>query len=220
MSARLTVFTKPWKVPLPELARHIRALGFDGIEMPVRPGYSVTPENVTEELPRAVSILADHNLTIASIAGPTDERTLAACATTGVPIIRICVGHREDETYTQGEARLQREFEALVPRLAAHGVTLGIQNHSGAGMSAIRRACAVWWRNTIRSRSLPYGTPVTTAWKARRRRRRSISSGPISAWSTSKALTGFGPTGRRRSRPSGISTGRPDGRDAPTGPGL
>lgn len=131
MSVRLTVFTKPWKMPLPDLARHVHALGFDGIEMPVRPGYPVTPDNVTEELPRAVRILADHNLTIGSIAGPTDEKTMAACAATGVPIIRICVGHRADETYTQGEARLQREYDVLAPRLAAHGVTLGIQNHSG-----------------------------------------------------------------------------------------
>src|SRR5579859_3128850 len=26
-----TVFTKPWKMPLPELARFVRGLGFDGV---------------------------------------------------------------------------------------------------------------------------------------------------------------------------------------------
>lgn len=126
-----TVFNKPWKLALPELGQHISRLGFDGVEMPVRPGYPVTPENVGTELKRAVKILADYGLQIASIAGPTDETTLAACADAGVPIIRICVGVREEEGYMAGEARLQREYDALVPLLAKHGVTLGIQNHIG-----------------------------------------------------------------------------------------
>ena len=127
----VTVFTKPWKLDLPQLAKFIVGLGFDGIEMPVRPGYPVTPENVTEELPHAVRLLGEHNLKVASIAGPTDERTIAACAAAGVPVIRICVGMREHETYLEGEARLQREFDALVPILKQHQVTLGIQNHYG-----------------------------------------------------------------------------------------
>jgi sugar phosphate isomerase/epimerase len=126
-----TVFTKPWKVPLPELARHIAGLGFDGVELPVRPGYPVPPENVTEELPRAARLLADHGLRIASIAGPTDETTIAACAEAGVSVIRICVSIRPNETYFEAETRLQRQFDALVPALDRYGVTLGIQNHCG-----------------------------------------------------------------------------------------
>lgn len=131
MSVSFTVFTKPWKMPLPELARHISRLGLDGVELPVRPGYPVTPENVATGLPEAVKILREQGLTIASIAGPTDEKTMAACAESGVPLIRICVGMRPGERYLEGEARLQREFDALVPLLSKHGVTLGIQNHCG-----------------------------------------------------------------------------------------
>jgi len=126
-----TVFTKPWKTPLPELARHIAGLGFDGVELPVRPGYPVQPENVAEELPRAARLLAERGLRIASIAGLAEERTIAACAEAGVPVIRICVGIRPEETYFEGEARLQRQFDVLVPALDRHGVTLGIQNHCG-----------------------------------------------------------------------------------------
>ncbi len=183
-----TVFTKPWKMPLPELARRIAGLGFDGVELPVRPGYPVHPENVAEELPGAVRLLADHGLRIASIAGPADERTIAACGEAAVPVIRICVSIRPDETYFEGETRLQpragrrladhrlrharlagpaaartipacgeaaapvirhcvsirpdetyfegetrlqRQFDTLVPALDRYGVTLGIQNHCG-----------------------------------------------------------------------------------------
>lgn len=127
-----TVFTKPWKtVPLPQLGRFVHGLGFHGIELPVRPGFQVEPERVSRGLPEAAKTLADFGVKIASVAGPTDEPTIAACAQAGVPVIRICVGIRRDESYLQGEARLQREFDVLVPILARYGVTLGIQNHCG-----------------------------------------------------------------------------------------
>lgn len=128
---RFTVFTKPWRDPLPALAAKVAGWGFDGVELPVRPGYPVPPEDVEKGLPEAVRVLGDHGLTIASIAGPTDERTIAACAAAGVPLIRICVGFRPGERYFDGEARLRAEFDACVPYLERYGVTLGIQNHCG-----------------------------------------------------------------------------------------
>ncbi|MEI6513746.1 MAG: TIM barrel protein [bacterium] len=129
-NVRFTVFTKPWRMDLPELGKFIAGLGFDGIELPVRPGYPVLPENVGKDLPKAVKILGDFGVTIDSIAGPTDEPTIAACAEANVPVIRVCesVG---PEPYMEWEARRQREFDALVPLLSKYGVTLGIQNHYG-----------------------------------------------------------------------------------------
>lgn len=127
----LTVFCKPWKFALPELARHISDMGFDGVELPVRPGYPVTPDNVDTQLLEAVRILADYGLKIASIAGPTDEKTIAACAAAQIPLVRICVGMRPGEGYMAGEGRLQTEFDRLVPLLDRYGVTLGVQNHCG-----------------------------------------------------------------------------------------
>ena len=54
-----TVFTKPWTMPLPELARHVASLGFSGVELPVRPGFQVEPDRVAQDLPVACRILAD-----------------------------------------------------------------------------------------------------------------------------------------------------------------
>ena len=54
-----SVFTKPWKMPVAELGRFVKGLGFDGIELPVRPGYQVLPENVRRDLPKAAKQLAD-----------------------------------------------------------------------------------------------------------------------------------------------------------------
>jgi len=126
-----SVFTKPWRTPLVKLGEFVAGLGFDAIELPVRPGYQVEPEDVTQGLPKAAEELAKCGIRIASVAGPTDETTMAACADVGIPIIRICVEMHDQERYMAFEARLQKEFDALVPLLDRYGVTLGIQNHYG-----------------------------------------------------------------------------------------
>lgn len=151
-----TVFTKPWKMPLAELGRFVKRLGFDGIELPIRPGYQVEPANVSQDLPAAAKILADLGLKIGTVAGPTDERTIAACAEAGVPIIRICVDIPPDRNYLTAIDDLQRLWESLAPLLVKHEVALGVQNHVGrsiANAAQLRHAiskfdprhvCAVW----------------------------------------------------------------------------
>ncbi len=124
-----SVFTKPWKLPLPELARRVKSWGFDGIELPVRPGYQVPPETVGRDLPLAVKILAEEGLKIFSIAGPTSEPALDACAAAGVPVIRIMAPIADHEGYLEAEQRYQREFDALLPLLEKYSVRIGVQNH-------------------------------------------------------------------------------------------
>lgn len=128
---RFIVFTKPWKNDLPAVAAKVKALGFDGVELPVRPGYPVHPENVSAELPKAARLFKDHGLTIESVAGPTDAATIAACAQSGIGVIRTMLSLPKNETYSAAEARFQRELDALVPLLDRHKVTVGVQNHSG-----------------------------------------------------------------------------------------
>ena len=151
---RWSVFTKPWRMPIPELGAYIRELGFDGIELPVRPGYQVEPENV-QELPKAARQLAEHGVAIESVAGPADEATIAACAEAGVPIIRTMARIGEDG-YLASVARIQAEYDALVPLLDKHGVRIGVQNHcdrfvcNAMGLRHMierydpRHICAVW----------------------------------------------------------------------------
>lgn len=132
---RFLVFTKPWPdLSLPELARHVAGMGFNGVELPVRPGFPVTPDNAADAdhgLPAAARVFADHGLTIESVAAEPDERILAACAQAGVPLVRVCPALETAETYTQAETRLRRAWDALVPRLEDTSVTLGVQNHNG-----------------------------------------------------------------------------------------
>ena len=51
MMSELAIFTKPWKtLSLPDLAEHIKSLGFDLIELPVRPGFQVEPDYIERDL--------------------------------------------------------------------------------------------------------------------------------------------------------------------------
>jgi len=126
-----SVFTKPWKtLALAQLGEFVSGLGFDGVEFPVRPGYQVEPENV-KDLPRAAKVLGEFGVKILSVAGPTDEATIAACAEAGVPVIRVMAGINRGESYLEGELRLRRDYDGLVPLLERYGVQLGVQNHYG-----------------------------------------------------------------------------------------
>lgn len=153
---QLAVFTKPWRMPIPELGAFVGRLGFDAIELPVRPGYQVVPERIAEDLPVAARHLAEHGVAIASVAGSTDAPTIAACGAVGVPIIRVCLAVPTGMSYLDYETRVRREYDALLPELERHRVAIGVQNHSGRyvanamGLHHLldgydpRQVCAVW----------------------------------------------------------------------------
>jgi sugar phosphate isomerase/epimerase len=106
-----SVFTKPWsEMPIPELGRLVSGLGFEAIELPVRPGFQVEPQDVAKGLP--------------------DEATIATCNEAGVPTIRV-MARIGEESYLEAEARLRREYDALLPLLEKYGVQVGVQNHCG-----------------------------------------------------------------------------------------
>ena len=152
-----TLFTKPWAdKPLRELADFVRNLGFEGIELPVRPGFQVPPENVTKGIPEASRILADRGLKIGSIAAPTDEVTMAACAEARIPVIRVMAPIPHGVPYLVAIEDYQRQWDTLVPLAEKYGVTIGVQNHNGrflANAMQLRHAigkynprhiCAIW----------------------------------------------------------------------------
>lgn len=132
-----TVFSKPWKdMPLPELAVFIRDTGFDGVELPVRPGFQVEPDRITEGLPEATRLFREAGVRIGSIACEPSETVIAACAEAGVDLIRVCPSVREGESFFETEARLRKEYEALTPALEKAGVRIGVQNHAGPAIGS------------------------------------------------------------------------------------
>lgn len=81
---RISVFTKPWTEPLAALAHKLAALGLDGVELAVRPGYQVPPDHhVAAGRRQAVRSFAAAGLVIDSIASDINERTNAAGGAAG-----------------------------------------------------------------------------------------------------------------------------------------
>ena len=130
----LALFVKPWKaLALPELAAHVRSLGFDLIELPVRPGFPVEPESIETDLPAAVKTLADQGLRVLNITAANsldDERLYSACAEAGVGMNRVMFWQR-DLDYWAAEADARRQLDAALPLCERYGLQIGIQNHSG-----------------------------------------------------------------------------------------
>ena len=129
----LALFVKPWKaLTLPQLAAHVKALGFDLIELPVRPGFPVQPENIERDLPAAVKLLSNEGIRILNITAANslvDERLFSACAESGIGMNRVMF-HHGDTDYFSAEADARRQLDAALPFCHQYGIQIGIQNHS------------------------------------------------------------------------------------------
>ena len=81
-----------------DLAAKVQALGFDGIDVNVRPGHPVNPANVATALPEAVALwkkqglvcpLATAPVTLVDPDAPEVEPLYAGCMAAGVPRVKI-----------------------------------------------------------------------------------------------------------------------------------
>lgn len=127
----LTVFTKPWHDPLPQLADKVASLGLNGVELAVRPGYQVAPEAIGQDLPKAARVFEERGLKIHSIVAPLNEAIVAACGDAGVPMIRTMAPIDPKNGFINEYNALRMSFDRLLPALERHNVRLGVQNHYG-----------------------------------------------------------------------------------------
>jgi sugar phosphate isomerase/epimerase len=128
------LFVKPWKaLSLPELGRFVHELGFDAVELPVRPGFPCQPESIERDLPEAVRILADHDVGVCNVTADLsldEERLYAACAAAGVDLNRVMF-RRGDRNYWTAEEDARRQLDAAQPLCEQYHVRIGVQNHAG-----------------------------------------------------------------------------------------
>ena len=131
----LALFVKPWQsLDLPTLARHARGLGFDLIELPVRPGFPVEPQHIERDLPAAVKLLADEGVRVLNITAAIaldDERLYSACAAAGVGMNRVMF-RLDGMSYPDAEDAARRQLDAALPFCQQYSLQIGVQNHSGA----------------------------------------------------------------------------------------
>jgi sugar phosphate isomerase/epimerase len=137
---RYVYFTKLLeKLDVPALIAFCQETGLDGVDLAVRPGYPVTPDNVAAELPRAVKRFQDEKLTVGLVTAPTSladaegnqaKALFEACGKAGVPAIKIGYftwKEKFDATLADAHSRL-----AGFARLAEKtGVKCCYHTHSG-----------------------------------------------------------------------------------------
>jgi sugar phosphate isomerase/epimerase len=129
---KLGVFTKPWADSIEAVADRMVRLGVEAIELPIRPGYQVTPETVNTALPKVVRTLDGRGLSICSVAAPLDDAIITACGDSGIPIVRTMVSFDVGKTgVAKTIAQSRARYDQLIPLLEKTGVRIGVQNHSG-----------------------------------------------------------------------------------------
>ena len=136
---QLLVFSKHLpELNYEQLGQTAKELGFDGVDLTVRPKGHVLPERVAEDLPRAVETLRKYGLAvpmitteITSATDPVAIPTLRTAAKLGIPYFKP--GYWR---YAPGEVEPQIKNTAVeIHRLAMlageHRVAMGLHNHSG-----------------------------------------------------------------------------------------
>jgi sugar phosphate isomerase/epimerase len=140
----LAMFSKHFApLSVAEMAPRIAGLGFDGVDLTVRPGGHVAPEAVASELPAAVATLREHGLRVPMIttgivtADATAAAIFAAAATEGIRWLKL--GYWPYRPFGSLRAQLdgaRQELEALARLAASSGICACIHTHSGNYLSA------------------------------------------------------------------------------------
>lgn len=128
-----------------ELAHTVKQIGFDGVDLTVRPEGHVLPERVADDLPRAFDTLRGAGLAVpmittglTSAADPAAQPTIETAAHLGIP--RFKLGYWQYRDKQSIDARLeevQHDVAGLVTLAAENSVTAGFHNHSGNNVGAV-----------------------------------------------------------------------------------
>ncbi|NUP98809.1 MAG: sugar phosphate isomerase/epimerase [Armatimonadetes bacterium] len=137
--------------PLEKAARVVKSLGFDGIDLTVRGGGYVLPENVERDLPEAPKVIAEAGLevpmlttNITDVTQDHSEAVIATAARCGVRELKY--GYHTYKKFGEFKAlceRARQEIGAAAKVAGEHGVRLNLHIHSNNFVTA--NAAVVAW---------------------------------------------------------------------------
>ena len=124
-----------------ELGHKARELGFDGIDVNVRPGHPVNPENARAALPQAVRAWRDQGLTCPMATTPITwidpdspqvDPLYTGCAAAGVPRVKLgFFSFKPGDDYWSLVEAARSTLEKFSAVSAKYGVQTVYQLHSG-----------------------------------------------------------------------------------------
>ena len=126
------------------MAETAAAIGFDGIDLTVRPKGHVLPENVERDLPlavaaiRAAGLIADRITTsVTDPADPLTARILDMAAGQGIEIYRMgWLKYDRDRAIPEQLDLFRARLEQLASMNEKFGIHGAYQNHSGTGVGS------------------------------------------------------------------------------------
>lgn len=140
---RYVYFTKTLQnLDVPSLISFCKETGLDGVDMAVRPGFPVNPDNAVSELPRAAKAFADAGLIIGLVSLPTNltdpdnqaaKPVFEACARAKVPAVKLgYFGYRPPFDAALADAR--KRLAGFAKLAAATNVRACYHTHSGGNL--------------------------------------------------------------------------------------
>ena len=160
-SFKISVFSKhlQW-LGYAEMAQVAAGIGFDGIDITVRPGGHVLPENVAEDLPKAVDAVRKTGLNVYMITtaivdaeDPVTENILKTASALGIRHYRTGWFKYDEQTGVDDNlAIFKTKLEKLALLNKKYSITGEYQNHSGKYFGA-----PIWDLYTVLNRiKLPW----------------------------------------------------------------
>lgn len=150
---KLSIFSKcmHW-LDYSSMAQTVAGLGFDGVDLTVRPAGHVVPERVTEDLPKAFNILKKEGLGIYMITTaiqaatePHTEAILKTAAALGIKHYRMgWLQYDDAKNIDENLNAIESQLRTLAELNAKYRIIGEYQNHSGTYFGA-----AIWDLHTI-----------------------------------------------------------------------
>jgi sugar phosphate isomerase/epimerase len=123
-----------------EAAQRIKALGFDGVDLTVRPKGHVEPATVGKDLPAAIGAIHAQGLEVpmasTAITRATDphaEATVEAAARQGIRLLKLGYWNAPKGKLRESIDQARHNLDGLERLAESYQVTFGIHNHSGPG---------------------------------------------------------------------------------------
>ena len=135
----VAAFTKSFQEwPVPKVCEAFAELGLDGLDVTVRPGGHIEPENAAAELPAAVAAAEAAGVKVLMLttaiadAGPDADRLLGVAAANGVSAVKLSYFRETEVPLAERMEEVRRTLAAIGDLAAKHGVTACLHTHSGA----------------------------------------------------------------------------------------
>jgi sugar phosphate isomerase/epimerase len=138
------VFTKHLKdLSIEQLIDAMKAIGADGVDLCVRPGYPANPDNAAEALPKAGEAFRAAGLSIPMVTAPTDltsasapyaEALFQACGNAGVKLLKPGYWPAPTDGYWNAVKAMQADVRAFADLGRRYGVKPCLHTHSGSNM--------------------------------------------------------------------------------------